>query len=462
VTEVRPFRALRYDPARVDLAKVIAPPYDVIAPAERRALYDRDPHNAVRLELVRDVREEATADYAQVPRTLAAWRREGILVLDPRPAFYALRQRFKGPDGAPRERLACFGLLRVEDYARRSVRPHERTLAAPKLDRLKLLRAARANLSSVFLLFEDREDALPALLGDALEARPLALVRDEAGAEHGLARIEEPERVAALRRHLGARPLVIADGHHRYETSLAYRDERRAAEPGAGPDAPFEFVLACFANAYAPGSLLLPIHRLIRRGPPPDEAAWAARLAGWSRREVALAGPEAVPRLLELHLAPLRDAHAFAVDDASGRLRIFWRPRRGEAGGPAAREGPAAALPAAGPPGKAPRAPRGKAQPSEGSLELGVRAIHREVIEGVFGLDEGAVRDGAIDYPKDAVQAARDVRAGRGAVALYLNPLRPEDVFRVTEEGSVLPQKSTFFYPKLPTGLVFRLLEEGA
>jgi uncharacterized protein (DUF1015 family) len=466
VTEVLPFRALRYDPARVDLAKVIAPPYDVIAPAERRALYDRDPHNAVRLELVRDVREEATTDYAQVPRALAAWRREGILVLDPRPAFYALRQRFKGPDGAPRERLACFGLVRVEDYATRSVRPHERTLAAPKFDRLKLLRAARANLSSVFLLFEDREDALPALLDDALEAQPLALVRDEAGAEHGLARIEEPERVAALRRHLAARPLVIADGHHRYETSLAYRDERRAAEPGAGPDAPFEFVLACFANAYAPGSLLLPIHRLIRRGPPPDEAAWAARLAGWSRREVVLAGPEAVPRLLDLHLAPLRDAHAFAVDDATGRLRIFWRPRarRGEASPPsegppalaalAAGSSPAASSPAASSPAAS--------LPAASPLELGVRVIHREVIEGVFGLDEAAVRDGAIDYPKDAVQAARDVRAGRGAVALYLNPVRPEDVFRVTEEGSVLPQKSTFFYPKLPTGLVFRLLEETA
>ncbi len=425
MTDVRPFRALRYDAARVDLARVIAPPYDVIAAAERRVLYERDPHNAVRLELVRDVAAEPTTDYAEIRERLAAWRREGILVRDPRPAFYALRQRFKGPDGAPRERLACFGLVRCEDYESRSVRPHERTLAGPRRDRHKLLRATRANLSSVFLLFEDREDALPGLIGDALDVRPAAVVRDEAGILHTLARIDEAERVARLRRHLADRPLVIADGHHRYETSLAYRDERRAAEPGAGPDAPFEFLLACFANAYAPGSLLLPIHRLVRHGPPPDEAAWAARLPGWSRRDVPLPGPEAVPQLLDRHLAPLQGVHAFAADDASGRLAIFSRPRR---------------------------APD----------ELSVVVIHREVIEGVFGLDEEAVRQGAIDYPKDAVQTAHLVRAGGGAVALYLNGLSAEDVFRVTEAGLVLPQKSTFFYPKLPTGLVFRLLEEDA
>ncbi len=425
MSDVRPFRALRYDPARVDLAKVIAPPYDVIAAAERHVLYERDPHNAVRLELVRDVRDEAGTDYAEVRDTLAAWRREGILVHDPRPAFYALRQRFKGPDGATHERLAFFGLVRCEDYAKRIVRPHERTLAGPKQDRLKLVRATQANLSSVFLLYEDRDDALPSLVGDDLEMRPLALVHDVSGATHALARIDDAERVEALRRFLAPRPLVIADGHHRYETSLAYRDERRRGEPSAGPDAPFEFILGCFANAYAPGSLLLPIHRLVRRGPPPDDAAWAERLPGWTQREVPLPGPEAVPHLLDRHLAPLRDRHAFAADDASGRLRIFSRPRG-----------------------------------SEG--ELGVRVIHREVIEGVFGLDEEAVRQGAIDYPKDAVQTARDVRAGAGAVALYLNPLRPEDVFRVTEAGEVLPQKSTFFYPKLPTGLVFRLLEAAS
>jgi len=145
------------------------------------------------------------------------------------------------------------------------------------------------------------------------------------------------------------------------------------------------------------------------------------RLPGWECLTVPIADPDRLPDLLARELEPLRDWHAFAADDASGKLRIFMRPR--------------------------------------GDGELTVRVIHREVIEGVFGLDEAAVRGGAIAYPKSALQTARDLRAGRGAVALYLNPLTPEDVFRVTGAGEVLPQKSTFFMPKLPSGLVFRPLD---
>jgi uncharacterized protein (DUF1015 family) len=424
MTRIQPFRALRYDPARVSLAKVIVPPYDVIAAGDREDLYARDPHSAIRLELTRRVEDEAGTDYAEVRGTLADWTRSGILVRDPRPALYALRQSFHGPDGKPHVRDGFFGLLQLEDYARGSIRPHERTLEGPKADRLKMLRAAQANLSSVFLLYEDREEELLRRLAPALEAEPLATARDEAGATHRLARIEDAALIESVRAFLEPRPLVIADGHHRYETALAYRDEQRAASPGAGESAPFEWILAYFANAFAPGSLLLPIHRLILRGSPPSDREWAERLPGWSCETVALASAREITGLLASRLAPLRERHAFAADDASGRLRIFSRPRARAA-----------------------------------ADELSVRVIHREVIEGVFGLGERAVREGAIDYPKSALQTALDLRAGRGVVALYLNPLAPEDVFRVTAAGEVLPQKSTFFYPKLPTGLLFRSFE---
>jgi uncharacterized protein (DUF1015 family) len=428
MTRIRPFAALRYDRERVRLADVIVPPYDVIAAADRERFYARDPHNAIRLELTRRVEDEAGADYADVRRTLEAWGRSGVLAQDPRPAFYALRQSFTGPDGKSHVRDGFFGLLHLEDYARRGVRPHERTLAGPKADRLKMLRATRANLSIVFLLYEDREETLLRRLAPALEAEPLAEASDEAGATHRLARIDAPAEILALQEFFAPRPLVIADGHHRYETALAYRDEQRAAHPEAGPDAPCEWILAYFANAFAPGSLLLPIHRLILRGAAPSEREWSEKLPGWRCESAPLRSAEELPGLLAAQLAPLRDRHAFAADDASGRLRIFSRPLTAGA--------------AAG--------------------ELSVRVIHREVIEGVFGLDEQAVRDGAIDYPKSALQTALDVRAGRGVVALYLNPLVPEDVFRVTAAGEVLPQKSTFFYPKLPTGLVFRRFEDAS
>jgi uncharacterized protein (DUF1015 family) len=419
---VLPFRALRYDPARVDLSRTLVPPYDVIAPADRRAFFERDPHNAIRLQLTRDVADEADTDYGFVRANLDAWQRSGVLIRDERPAYYALRQRFTAPDGVERVREGFFGLLRLEDYERRVVRPHERTLAGPKADRLKLLNAARANVSSVFLLYEDRDGKLPSLLAPDFDAGPLAEGRDAADTTHTLARLDDPGRIEAVRAFMAEQPLVIADGHHRYETALAYRDAQRAQAGSADPDAPFEFMLAYFANAFAPGSLLLPIHRLIRKGSAPTDAAWSERLRGWSETRVPVPSAEEVPALLAAHLAGLRDQHAFAADDASGRLRIFSRPRD----------------------------PDG---------ELTVQVIHREVIEGVFGLDEDAVRDGAIEYPKDALATARDLRAGRGSVALYLNPLAPEDVFRVTAAGEVLPQKSTFFQPKLPTGLVFRLLE---
>jgi uncharacterized protein (DUF1015 family) len=417
VTDVKPFRALRYS-TQVELSRVLAPVYDVVAPEDRLLYWERDPHNALRLELTKSVEEEAETDYAETAARLAEWRAAGVLVRDAAPALYVLRQSFVAPDGRGLARTSFLAALRLEDYAKRIVRPHERTLAGPKADRLKILRATRTNLSSVFLLYDDRRGALEPVLEAALASAEAVEARDDAGILHRLAPLREAGGVGSVQRFLAERPVVIADGHHRYETALAFRDERRAAGE-RDPEAPHERILACFANAFAPGSLLLPIHRLVRKGPAPGDATWR-RLSGWEQREVALASAEALPAALEQHLAPLADRHAFAADDGAGRLRIFSRPADGE---------------------------------------LTVRVLHREVLAGLLGIDDAAVRDGAVDFPKSALQTARDVRSGRGALALYLNPLRPDDVFRVTEAGETLPQKSTFFYPKLPTGLLFRSLE---
>jgi len=421
MTDVRPFRALRYDPDRVDLSRVIVPPYDVISPEERLAFWAQDPHCAIRLILTRDAAAEAGTDYADVAATLEDWRREGVLLREAHPALYGLRQRFTAPDGSTLVREAFFASLRIEDYARRIVRPHERTMSGPKADRLKLLRATCTNLSPIFLLYEDRDEKLSAALAPAFDAAPTWHAADAAGTEHALTRIDDPRVVGAVQRFLAERPVVIADGHHRYETALAHRDACRAERPDAGPDAPFEFTLGCFANAYAAGSLLLPIHRVLPDAAAPDDSVWSTRLPDWTCTLVEAAGPEAVARALEAHLAPLAPAPAFAADDGSGTLRIFTRPASGD--------------------------------------ELAIRVVHREVVEGVFGLDEAAVQGGAIRYAKSAEQAARAVRdAGRGVV-LYLNALSPDDVFLVTGAGEVLPQKSTFFVPKLPTGLVLRPLD---
>ena len=172
MTDVRPFRALRYDPERVDLSSVVVPPYDVISPDERRAFWESDPHSAIRLILTKDAEREASADYADVAETLARWQAEGALVRDAQPALYGLRQRFVAPDGSEHVREAFFSALHIEDYERRIVRPHERTMTGPKEDRQKLLAATRTNLSSIFLLYEDPDDKLAATLAPAFEAGP--------------------------------------------------------------------------------------------------------------------------------------------------------------------------------------------------------------------------------------------------------------------------------------------------
>ncbi len=423
MTRIRPFRALRYDPARVELGRVLVPPYDVIAAEDRARLYERDPHCAIRLELTRDAAEEAATDYAYVRRSLDAWVSEGVLQRDARPALYGLRQSFRTEEGGLASRVGFFALLQLEDYAARSVRPHERTLAGPKADRLKILRASRANLSSVFLLYQDPSDTLASSIDEA-GTRLLADAQDESGTQQRLWAIEDPARIAQVQEFLAQRPLVIADGHHRYETALAYRDECRTRAK-AQADAPDEWLLVYLANAFAPGTLLLPIHRLVRAVAAPTSEQWRARLPGWQEQRVGIEKAEDLPAALAAQLAPHAAAQrvAFAADDRSGTLRVFSRPA---------------------------------------DAELSVRVIHREVIEGVFGLDPVAVQNGAIEYPKSTLQTARDLRRGKGTVALYLNPLTPDDVFRVTSAGEVLPQKSTFFYPKLPTGLLFRLLESDA
>ena len=419
MTDVRPFRALRYVPGRVEVSDVLAPVYDVVANEDRARLWDAHPHAAVKLELTRDADQEAATDYADVAERLDAWTAEGVLARDAEAALYVLRQRFEAPDGRSLARLGFFGALRLEDYAAGVVRPHEQTLAGPKADRLKLLRATRANLSPVFMLYEDRDGKLEALLEPALAGDEVVTATDTAGVLNELAPVRDPGVVEQVRAFMADRSVVIADGHHRYETALGFRDECRAA--GADPAAGSERLLTYFSNAYAEGTLLLPIHRLVREAAAPDADAWSAlEGAGWTCETVPSGEPEAMQGILAEHLEPLAGRHAFAADDGSGVLRIFSKPA---------------------------------------SEELSVRVIHREVLGDVFGIDEAALREGAVAFPKSTVQVARDLAAGRGTVALYLNALTPDEVFAVTEAGETLPQKSTYFAPKLATGLVFRRLE---
>jgi uncharacterized protein (DUF1015 family) len=418
MTVVRPFRAVRYDTDRVDLSKVIVPPYDVIAADERASFFDRDPHNAIRFELTRNVADEANADYAWIRETLDAWRASGVLIRDDSPGYYVMGQRYTTPSGEVLERIGFFAELELEEYDARVVRPHERTLAGPKADRLKLLRAAEANLSSVFLLYDDREEVLGPLLSETLETSLIGEATDLGGVEYRLARMTDATAIGRLTTFLAERPSVIADGHHRYETALEYRRQKLAGGEGDAAAA-WQSTIAYFANAYAQGSLLLPIHRVVREAPAPGEAQWRERLPGWTVRVLPPVPLDSIEALLADELAPLAAQPSFVAESRDGTTLLIHR-----------------------------------SEPLKDDLM--VRIIEREVLGPVFGLDSEAIRGGAVSFPKSARRAGQEVREGEGTVTLYLNPMTPDDVFRATSEGEVMPQKSTFFYPKIPTGLVFR------
>jgi uncharacterized protein (DUF1015 family) len=418
VTDILPFKGLRFNVSRTALKDLLVPPYDVVQPAERKLYYERSPYNAIRLELTKDKSDEDSTDYSEVRNTFEAWKKESVLVREDTPVYYALRQRFETAGGENYERLGFFGALRLESYADSIVLPHERTLSGPKEDRLKILRATQANVSSVMMLYEDREDILGPALSQALSYSGAVSTTDDAGVSHTFAPLKDPVAISDITAFMASRQVVIADGHHRYETALTYRDEKRAESPAdSAKEQPWDRTLAYFTNAFSEGSLLLPIHRVVRDISVPTLDKWKALLPSWSVREVQFSGIDQLDSLLSAHLSPLKDRPAFAADDGSGRLLVFYR------------------------------------DPSD---ELSILAIHEEVIKGVLGLSESAVRDGGLGFKKSAEMAAREVLEGEAVLSLYLNALTPDEVFRVTRSGEVLPQKSTFFYPKLPSGLVFR------
>jgi uncharacterized protein (DUF1015 family) len=267
---LRPFRALRFDPSSVgNLAAVVSPPYDVVGPAERARLIARHPANVVRLELPADEMGDGPDDrYRRAARTLAAWRSDGTLRKDPHPSIYVYEQNYRLP-GTEIERTqrGFFARLRLEPFGLESgVLPHERTLAAAREDRYKLLRATGVNTSPIVALYDDADGAGAAVLDGATERAPDVEVVDDDGVCHRMWAVpadgDGAERVAPLLAAAGSGPLTIADGHHRYETALRYRDERRMSR-SCEEDPAFDYVLALLVDAHEPLTVL-PTHRIVR------------------------------------------------------------------------------------------------------------------------------------------------------------------------------------------------------
>lgn len=429
-TVVRPFRALRYDLGRVQAADVVAPPYDVIDEPHRQQLLGRSAYNVVRLTL------PGTGDEAEAGETLARWIDEGILIREPRPSAWWLEQEATGPDGVRRSRSGLITTVRVDAYGEGAVRPHERTLDGPKAGRLALMRAVGANLSPIFAIYDDAARGVTTLV-DALlvDTTPLLDVRDRDGTDHRLWRIDDEEVLAAISRSLSDLPLVIADGHHRYETAMTYRAERRAADGDPPGEQPYDFAPVYLANRCDPGLEPFATHRVITGIDPALHDGLAARLSDWDAVRVG-GDVEALERALA---AAPRDRAAFGL----------W-PGAPDAGVLLTLRDPATAL---------------EAMPdvSDATRALDVAVIGTLVLDHVLGLDAGTVAiTDRIRYRRRAVEAAEAVAAepAASAVALLLRAPTVAEVEAVAAAGETMPQKSTYFFPKLLDGLVFHPLAD--
>lgn len=424
---LKAFRPLRYNRAVVgDLASVVAPPYDVISDQERDALYARSEYNSVRLILNRDADR-----YGAAAALLRHWRDERVLVRDEHPTLCYYVENFQIA-GVPYERTGLISTVRLESFSEGSIRPHERTFARAKQDRMKLLRACRTNLSSIFGLVAASPDLLAPGNAEAAGRAADIDVRQDNGWRHRVWLLTRKEIVCEIEQTFADETIFIADGHHRYETALEYRDLRRQ-EGDADPEAGYNFIMMYVTSMHDPGLVVLPTHRVLAKDAGVDPEMLLSRLQeGFDVRPFE-DGDHAAFRTA---LAAASRGTTFGLGIA-GRGRRYLVTLKDSALLERFAGGMAAAVRA-----------------------LDVTLLDAVVLRGLAGLDSAAAeRDGHLTYTHDDADAVKALDAGAAAV-FFLAPPRLEDVKAVCLSGETMPQKSTYFFPKLLTGLVFNPLDD--
>jgi len=420
VAEIAPFRGMRYDPSAVDdLARVVAPPYDVISEADRDALEASSPYNVVRLILGRDEPgdDERSNKYTRAHGLLEAWRAAGILSDDPQEALYIYEQRYTLA-GEARIQRGVLAAVRLNDPGSGGVLPHERTYEKIVDDRLRLLRATETNLDTIFCIYDGQDEGARDAIERAAATPPVAAFTTPDGIEHRLWAMTDVLDIATVARSLEKAPVVIADGHHRWQTALHYRDERRADE-GFGP---WDLQLMFLVDASRWGPALLPIHRVISGI---DATTALARMSPVLSAEPA---PRGDPEKLVQELAARRArGRTFAMFDHYG---AWWLT----VADPAAER---AALPA---------------DRSAAWRDLDVSVLHGLVFDKLLG----GVKP---RFVHAATEAAEEVKSGRATLGFLLAPMPFDAVRAVAEAGEAMPPKSTFFIPKPATGVVMRALD---
>ncbi len=424
--DIRPFRGILYNPAKVNLADVVAPPYDVISPEEQNRLYAASRYNVIRLILGREADR-----YASAAQYYRQWRSGQVLIRDEVPSFYLLVQDFQTSDRGTMERSGFISRCKLEDVGKGSIHPHEKTLAKPKEDRFRLFQATHANFSQVFGLYADPHDSLKSDFDMARTAQPHLDVTF-GGVRNRVWRIQGETTVAALRKRMAEKSVLLADGHHRYETALIFRDAMQLNNPRHTGDEPYNFIMMYFTNLHDGGLVVLPTHRILHSLPHFDVREFLPRLKGDFHCEVQSDSGAL--------LAKLRGHGRFAfgiVVPSDRQYHLCWL--------------------------KDPSAVSMSMNSSmpEAVKSLDVTILHSLIFEKILGISKQAQEQKRnLDYAKDAHEAIAFVNSQKAQAAFLMNPTPIEQVRAVAESGCTMPQKSTYFYPKLLSGLIINSLDE--
>jgi uncharacterized protein (DUF1015 family) len=438
MAEVQSFRGIRFCPEVVDkLENVVTPPYDVISDSEQEEYYARSEYNIIRLILAKESpSEEDDSKYARSAATFRDWLDKGVLMKDSARSIYVYRQDFSLSDKRTLSRTGFIALLKLEEFDKGIVRPHERTLSGPKEDRLKLMLACNANFSQVFTIYDGGNTGIPALLRSVCDRDPLVNITDDDEVRHLLWAITEPKEISVVVEGIAGKPVVIADGHHRYETALNYRNEMCRRYGSYRGDELFNYVMTMFVDMSEPGLVVLPTHRGIR-GAEMTGAEILSKLQehfecqkfDFSNAQEQVAQKDAL--LIQMNAAFDNAQTAFGFycgDGAFYLLRLRSRDVLRDLLGD-------------------------EEYAVYGNLD--VMVLQHLILERVFDIDHGVLAAGGrVFYSHEAEEALSQVDKKQCDVVFLLNPTRISQLVEVTNQGRVMPQKSTFFYPKLLTGLV--------
>ena len=447
MAQVLPFRAYRFNPEVAPFERVLTQPYDKISPARQAEYYAMHPHNLIAVEKGLSFEDDTPENnvYTRATNKIAEWLGDHVLVEDPVPAFYAYSQEFTVPGTAlKRTRTGFIGAGQLEDYSAGIVFRHERTLSGPKADRLELLRHSRLQTGQLFMLYCDPQKRADAIIAEAeTSGAPITELADEYRVIHRLWPITEPQHIAGIQQAMADLKLVIADGHHRYETALNYRNERRAeAGAAANPQADYERSMMTFVNTRSEGLTILATHRVVSRV---HDFSWPA-----------------VRRYLE----PWFATEVFPFSDAAQQAKAGYQLLERLAASSAQRS--IGAYPAAEGPRAfylfllRPGADLGQLLPNvpRPQRELDVVLLHDGILEPALGITlEAAAKEMNLSYEREASAAIAAVDSGRAQVSFLMNPVDVEKVVEIATANEVLPQKSTDFYPKLLSGITMYRLD---